>query len=73
MRVVPGVPPTAAARYPDDGSIADLVAELQRMSPAFGVLWADHDVAVRRRLCKRFEHPEVGLITAKIKPCRLAA
>lgn len=52
----------AAARYPDDASIADLVEELLRTSPEFGELWADHDVAVRRRMCKRFEHPEVGLI-----------
>jgi transcriptional regulator with XRE-family HTH domain len=52
----------AAARYPDDASIADLVAELERMSPEFGVLWADHEVAVRRRICKRFEHPEFGVI-----------
>jgi transcriptional regulator with XRE-family HTH domain len=52
----------AAARYPDDASIADLVAELERMSPEFSVLWADHEVAVRRRICKRFEHPEFGVI-----------
>jgi hypothetical protein len=52
----------AAARYPDDASIADLVDELLRASPEFGALWADHEVAVRRRICKRFEHPEVGVI-----------
>lgn len=52
----------AAARYPDDPGIAELVEELLRTSPEFGELWADHDVAVRRRICKRFEHPDVGLI-----------
>lgn len=52
----------AAGRYPDDPSIAELVDELLRTSPEFCELWADHDVAVRRRICKRFEHPDVGLI-----------
>jgi transcriptional regulator with XRE-family HTH domain len=52
----------AAARYPDDESIAELVEELLRMSPEFGELWADHDVAVRRRMCKSFNHPEFGAI-----------
>lgn len=52
----------AAAKYPDDASIADLVEELLRTSPEFGELWADHEVAVRRRMCKRFDHPEMGLI-----------
>jgi len=52
----------AAGRYPDDASIAALVDELLRTSPEFGELWADHEVEVRRRICKRFEHPEVGPI-----------
>jgi hypothetical protein len=52
----------AAAKYPDDASIADLVEELLRMSPEFGELWADHEVAVRRRMCKRFVHPDLGPI-----------
>ena len=52
----------AAAKYPDDTSIADLVAELSRLSPEFGELWADHEGAVRRRMCKRFVHPQLGPI-----------
>lgn len=52
----------SAAKYPDDPSITALVEELLRTSPEFGEMWADHDVAVRRRICKRFVHPEVGLI-----------
>lgn len=52
----------AAGRYPDDASIAELVDELLRMSPEFGEMWADHEVEVRRRICKRFDHPEVGPI-----------
>lgn len=52
----------ASALYPDDEGIARLVDEMQRESPEFGELWADHDVAVRRTLCKYLEHPIVGPI-----------
>jgi len=52
----------ASARYPDDEGLNELVDELLRASPEFGELWADHDVAVRRVLCKYFEHPVVGPI-----------
>jgi len=50
----------SAGRYPDDPSIAELVADLHRMSPEFTSMWADHDVAVRRTIRKTFKHPEVG-------------
>ncbi len=50
----------SAGRYPDDPSIAELVADLHRMSPEFTSMWADHDVAVRRTIRKEFKHPEVG-------------
>ena len=52
----------ASARYPDDEGLNELVDELLRASPEFGELWADHEVAVRRALCKYFEHPVVGPI-----------
>jgi transcriptional regulator with XRE-family HTH domain len=52
----------ASARYPDDESLNDLVGELLRASPEFGELWADHEVAVRRAMCKYFDHPVVGPI-----------
>ncbi|MBB5871007.1 transcriptional regulator with XRE-family HTH domain [Allocatelliglobosispora scoriae] len=53
---------TAVARYPDDETIPELVAELLRDSPEFGELWAEHDVATHRNLTKRLNHPIVGPI-----------
>lgn len=50
----------AAARYPEDKGIGDLVAEMRAMSPEFAALWAAHEVAVRRDQPKRLEHPLVG-------------
>ncbi|NUT32373.1 MAG: helix-turn-helix domain-containing protein [Hamadaea sp.] len=52
----------ASALYPDDEGIARLVDELRRESPEFVELWSDHDVAVRRSLCKYLDHPVVGPI-----------
>lgn len=52
----------AAARYPDDASIASLVDELLRGSPEFGELWAAHEVAVRRSMTKRIHHPTAGVL-----------
>ncbi|MFC6081728.1 helix-turn-helix transcriptional regulator [Sphaerisporangium aureirubrum] len=50
----------AAARYPGDRGIKDLVAEMLALSPDFARLWAAHEVAVRRDQPKRLEHPVVG-------------
>jgi transcriptional regulator with XRE-family HTH domain len=52
----------AAARYPHDQGIHDLVTELLAVSPRFGEMWADHEVAVRRSVTKRINHPLVGRI-----------
>ncbi|MEV6971090.1 helix-turn-helix transcriptional regulator [Hamadaea sp. NPDC051192] len=52
----------ASARYPDDDSLNSLVAELLRLSPEFGELWADHEVEVRRGMNKTFVHPVVGTV-----------
>jgi transcriptional regulator with XRE-family HTH domain len=49
-----------AAAAPGDPRLADLVAELSADSPAFGALWAAHDVGVKRRDAKLFDHPRVG-------------
>jgi transcriptional regulator with XRE-family HTH domain len=50
----------AAARYPDDRGIGDLVAEMLALSPEFAEIWAEHEVEVRRDSRKHFVHPEVG-------------
>lgn len=52
----------AAARYPDDPEVTELVAELLAGSPEFARLWASHDVCAEPTLCKTFEHPLVGPI-----------
>jgi transcriptional regulator with XRE-family HTH domain len=50
----------AYGRYPGDRGIQDLVTELLGTSPRFAQMWADHDVAERRRIVKRVKHPELG-------------
>ena len=50
----------AYARYPADDGIARLVTELLGTSPRFAQMWAAHDVASRRPLTKRVEHPLAG-------------
>ena len=50
----------AAARYPDDPGIADLVERLMDDSAEFAALWATHDVAVVHSATKRITHPLVG-------------
>lgn len=50
----------AYANYPGDPGIAALVTELLGCSPRFAEMWASHDVQVRRRIVKSFEHPLAG-------------
>jgi len=52
----------AAARYPHDRGVQDLVAELLACSPRFAGLWSDHDVEVRRAVTKHIEHPQLGTL-----------
>jgi transcriptional regulator with XRE-family HTH domain len=52
----------AAARYPGDRGIHDLVTELLATSPRFAALWDDHEVEVRRGITKQMDHPVVGRI-----------
>ncbi|WP_203979761.1 helix-turn-helix transcriptional regulator [Planotetraspora silvatica] len=53
----------AAARYPDDPEVAELVSELLAGSEEFARLWASHDVSAELTLCKTFQHPLVGPVT----------
>jgi hypothetical protein len=48
------------ARYPADPGISSIVTELLGTRRRFAAMWADHDVEVRRRVVKRFVHPQVG-------------
>lgn len=50
----------AAARYPEDAGIRELVAELSAVSPLFATLWAEHEIGVQRSTAKRLDHPVVG-------------
>jgi len=53
----------AAARYPGDPELAELIGELLAGSEAFRELWESHDVADEPTLVKTFRHPVVGPIT----------
>jgi transcriptional regulator with XRE-family HTH domain len=52
----------AYARYPGDRAIEDLVSELLALSPRFAEMWAEQEVAVRRPMIKRVDHPLTGPI-----------
>jgi transcriptional regulator with XRE-family HTH domain len=49
-------------RRGSDPDVTALVTDLLDASPEFAALWAEHEVAVRRRDAKRIIHPEVGLL-----------
>ncbi|MET8162684.1 helix-turn-helix transcriptional regulator [Streptomyces sp. NPDC005329] len=51
-----------AAARPDDPEPAALVAELRASSEEFARLWEEHEVSLRHRATKRFQHPLVGLL-----------
>ncbi|GAB2843475.1 helix-turn-helix transcriptional regulator [Streptomyces deserti] len=50
------------AARPGDPEPAALVAELRSRSEEFARLWEEHEVSLRRRNTKRFQHPVVGLL-----------
>ncbi|MGW2883879.1 helix-turn-helix transcriptional regulator [Streptomyces griseoruber] len=51
-----------AAARPDDPEPAALVAELRAGSAEFARLWDAHEVSLRHKATKRFQHPVVGLL-----------
>lgn len=53
----------AWAAHPDDGALAQMVADFTARSPEFAKAWAEHDVKVRGRGRKRLNHPVAGVIT----------
>jgi len=50
------------SRRRGDGDVQTLVSRLLAASPEFAVLWAEHEVAVRRADTKRFVHPGIGVV-----------
>ncbi|WP_369076330.1 hypothetical protein [Streptomyces sp. ID05-39B] len=53
----------AAARYPGDPELTDLIAELLDGSEEFARLWAAHEAAARPTPCKTFGHPLMGPVS----------
>jgi transcriptional regulator with XRE-family HTH domain len=53
----------AAARYPDDPQLKELVTDLLNGSEEFTRMWNSHDVSAAPTLRKTFQHPQVGPIT----------
>lgn len=49
-----------AAKYPNDSSFNELIAELKANSADFRRLWAEHDVLGSTDGLKHFVHPELG-------------
>jgi transcriptional regulator with XRE-family HTH domain len=50
----------AAAQYPDDQQLVNLIGELSMRSEAFRTMWAAQDVYVHRHGTKRLRHPAIG-------------
>ena len=53
----------AAARYPRDPGLRDLVAGLRAASPRFARLWDSRAVGAHERDRKTVQHPELGPVT----------
>ncbi len=53
----------AAARYPRDAGLRDLVAGLRSASSRFARLWDGRDVGTHERDRKTIHHPELGPVT----------
>jgi hypothetical protein len=51
------------ARDPHDRRLTELVGELSIQDVDFRRWWTDHQVAIRNRGVKQFDHPDVGEIT----------
>jgi transcriptional regulator with XRE-family HTH domain len=54
---------SAMARYPDDGNLRRLVADLRAASPRFAGLWDAGAVGTHEAARKTVYHPDVGAIT----------
>ena len=48
------------ARYPADPGIGALITELLGTSPQFAQMWQEHEVATKKPIVKRVDHPLTG-------------
>ena len=62
----------AAARYPDDEALRELIAELRAGSDDAAGWWEAHDVSQKRHGRKRYLHPAVGELTLHYEALLLA-
>jgi transcriptional regulator with XRE-family HTH domain len=62
----------AYARYPNDPGLTALVTELLGLSPAFAEMWDERDVAVRRGMVKRVDHPLAGPLEFECQVLRVS-
>ena len=53
----------AAARFPADEPLRELIDELRRESPRFEALWGQRPVGVYDAARKTIDHPELGYVT----------
>ncbi|MFB5674548.1 helix-turn-helix transcriptional regulator [Paenibacillus terreus] len=51
---------TAAARYVEDSSFAELIEDLKRVSPEFDRLWLQHETPGSLEGFKEVQHPDMG-------------
>jgi transcriptional regulator with XRE-family HTH domain len=62
----------AYARYPGDPGMQSLVTELLGTSPLFAQMWQERDVAVRRGMFKRVDHPVAGPVEFECQQLRVS-
>lgn len=61
----------AAARYPADQRLHELIEELAAHDPAFAEDWSRHDVRAATTLRKHVEHPSLGLLELDCQTLRI--
>jgi hypothetical protein len=57
---------TVPARRPQDTRLAQLVADMHRLSPEFGAWWTEHDVTEQRSRLRTLCHTELGPRTMRL-------
>ncbi|GHJ49017.1 transcriptional regulator [Catellatospora sp. TT07R-123] len=61
----------AYAQYPNDPGVESLVTELLGTSARFAQLWEEREVAVRRGMVKRIDHPAAGALEFECQQLRV--
>ena len=60
----------SSGQDPDDAQLVELVGELSLHSEAFRRMWARHDVKSKCFGVKRYQHPQVGLLSSTTRRSR---